>query len=406
MVLQQKTTVIDLNGLLSCGDILLSPIRRDIVNGQSTNSFFADTRLYTKAPIQSLCRSIQWKSSGQIFLMLRSVFDNGIRSTDIQRKPPRYRNLFKGFGRKTLSLWFPRKSLKEQFSQYKRKTRLANLSRLRTSSDQKCQATLCRRRLWYYLEKYSLCFGRNSDRSMFVTVSLGSASQAQKCGKAPYANGPQRLYTHLYTHYKRCCTRNNRLSNTALGTISHIRHGQRLHRFCNIIQFFKEQLLLHYSGKKQCSLLPQMFSPNRQKHRSAKRSDNKNDRPKNFAALSDTAETDHLSRRRTATYFRLSDQQFSTRRIDCLPALQTALADRTILQMDQAAPANKIFFWHLDQRCQDPNLDSDKCLCACSDNQKRIEAGAFTTRNTPNSQHPSFRENTAKSSTYGKLLYF
>jgi len=72
-----------------------------------------------------------------------------------------------------------------------------------------------------------------------------------------------------------------------------------------------------------------------------------------------------------------------------LSALRTALADRTVLQMDQAALANKVFFRYFDQCCQDSDMDCDQCLRAYSDNQKRTD---------------TFRENLAKTSTYGKLL--
>ncbi len=174
----------------------------------------------------------------------------------------------------------------------------------------------------------------------------------------------------------------------------------------NIIQFFKEQLLFCYQSKKECSLLSQVFSPNRQKHRFKKRPDNKTSWHKNFRILPDTTEANQFPRRRSATNFRVSDQQFSTGCFDCLSALQTALADRTFLQVDQAALANKVFFWYFDQCCQNSSLDRDQCLRACSDNQKGAETGAFATRNTPNSKYLTFRENLAKTSTYGKLLYY
>jgi len=406
MTLQQKTTVIDLNWLLSCSGILLSPIRRSTVNEHRTNSVFANTRFHSKASIQNLRQSLQRKLSSQIFFMFRPVFNDGLCSANLPRELKRHRNLFKSLGRKTLPLRFPRQSLSEQFGQCKRKKRLANISRLCTSSDFQSKANLCRRRLWHHIEKYRLCFGRNGNRSMPVTISMGSTSQSQKCSKATHADGPERLDTHICTHYKRCSARNDCLSKHALRAIGHIRHRQRLHRLCNIIQFFKEQLLLHYPSKKECSLLSQVFSSDRQEHRPAKRPDNKTYRNKNFATLPDTTKANHFSRRRSKPNFCFSDQQFSAGGVDYLPALQTALADRTFLQVDQTALANKIVFRNFYQRSQDPSLDSDQCLCACSDYQKAVEAGAFTTRNTPNYKHPTFRENPAKTSTYGKLLQF
>jgi len=404
MMLQQKTTVIDLNWLLSCGDVLLSPVRRIIVNDQRTNSVFANTRLYPEAPIQNLCQSLQWQLPSQIFLMLRPISNDGFCSTNLPPEPKRYRNLFKSFASKTLSLWLSWKSFPQQFSQRQRKKALANISRLCASSNRKSKTALCRRGLWYYTEKYSLCFGCNRNRPMPVTVSLGSAPQSQKCSKAAHADGPERLYTHVCTHYKRCCTRNHSLSNDTSGNICNIRNGQRLHRFCNIIQFFKEQLLLCYQRKKECSLLSKAFSSDRQKHWIEKRSDNQTDRSENFKTLSDTTAANQFSRRRTGTNFCIPDQQLSTGCLDNLPALQTSLADRTVFQMDQTALANKVVLRNFNQRSQDSGLDCDQCLCACSDNQKRAETGAFSTRNTPNYKRATFRENHAKTSTYDKSL--
>ena len=209
--------------------------------------------------------------------------------------------------------------------------------------------------------------------------------------------------THVYTHYKRCSTRNNSLSDFAFGTASYIRHGQGLHRFCNIIQFFKKQNLFCCTSKKEHSLLSQVFPSDRQKHWFAKRPDNKIDRSKNFKTLSDTAKANQFSRRRSTSHFHFSDQQFSTGRTNSLSALQVALADRTFLQVDQTTLANKVIFRYFNQRCQDSDMDSDQCICACCNNSQGIETGAFATRSTPNSKHLTFRENLAKTSTYEKL---
>jgi hypothetical protein len=405
-MLQQKTSVIDFNSRLSCGDSLQSLIRRTQTNEFRAYNFFANPGFYPTASVQSLRQSLQWQSSCQIILMFRSIFNNGFRAADISRQFERCRNLFASSTRQALSLRISRKNLSKYFGRCKRKKKLANISRFCTSSDHQSQTTLRGRRLWNHIKKYRLCLRRNCDRLMPVTVSMGSAPQTQKCRKAAYVNGPQRLYTYFYTHYKRCCARNNCFSNYAFGTAGHLCHGQRLHGFCHLIQFFKEPLLLCHSGKEQYRLLSQVLSPRRQKHRLTIRSNNQIDRAENVTTLSDTTKTNQLSRRRAATYFCFSDKQFSVRCFDSVPTIPTAMADRTVLQMDQAALANKIFLWHFCQRCQDSNLDSDKCLCACSNHPKRAEIGTFTTRNTPNPQHFTFRENTVKTSIYERLLYY
>ncbi len=406
MMLQRKITVIDFNSLLPCSDILLSLTRRATANEQRAYSFFANTRLYPKTPIQSLCKSIQWKSSNQIFHMFRSISNNGFRTANISRQLKGCRNLPASIRREAISLWLSMKNFSKHFSRCKREKKLANITRFCAVSNIQSQATLRRRRLWNNIKKYCLRFGCNRNRLMPVAVPMGSTSQAQKCDKAPYANGPKGLYTHVYTYYKRCCARNHSLSHYASGAAGHIRYGQRLHRFCNIKQFFKEQLFLCYSSKKENRLLSQVFSSDRQKHRLKKRPDNKADWSKYFKTLPDTTEANQFSRRRSTAYFCVPDQQFSVGCVDNLPALQTTLADRTFLQVDQTALENKIIFWNFYQRSQDPSLDRDQCLCACGDNQKGTEIEAFTTRNTPNYKRLTFRENHAKTSTYGKLLLF
>ena len=406
IMLQQKTTVIDFNSLLSCGDISQSLVRRTTANEQRAYSFFANTGLHPKASIQSLRQSLQRQLSNQIFFMFRPIFNDGFRTANLSRQLKRCRNLLASLRRQTISLWLSRENFSKYFSRCKRKEKLANISRFCSVANNQSQTTLCGRRLWHYIKKYCLRLRCNRNRLMSFTVSLGSTSQAQKCCKASYTNGPERLYTYVHTHYKRCCTRNHRLSHYASGAAGHIRHGQRLYRFCNIIQFFKEQLFLCYSSKKENSLLSQVFSSDRQNHWFAKRPDNKVDRAENFKTLPDTTKANQFSRRRSASNFCVPDQQFSVGRVNNLPALQTALADRTFLQVDQTALANKVFLRYFYQRCQDSNLDSDQCICACSNNSQGVEVGAFVTRNTPNPEHLTFRENLAKTSTYGKLLYY
>ena len=144
-----------------------------------------------------------------------------------------------------------------------------------------------------------------------------------------------------------------------------------------------------------------MLSSNRQKHWLTKRPDNKTDWAENFKTLPDTTKTNNLSRRRATANFCVPDKQLSVGCIDNLSSLQVALADRTVLQVDQAALENKVILRHFDQCSQNPGLDRDQCLRACGDNQKGTETGAFITRNTPNHQHLTFRENPAKTSTYG-----
>ena len=202
-MLQQKTTVIDLNWLLSYSGILIPPVRRVTAHEQRTNSVFANSRFYSKTPIQNLCQSLRRQSSHQIILLLRSILDNGLCSTDVSRQFTRCRNLLACLARQTVSLWLSRANFPKHVSRCQRKKRLANLSRFCTDTDQKSKASLRRRRLWRHPGKYGLCLGRNRYRSVLVAVPMGPVPQTQKCRKIAYTHGLERCHTHVHTHYKR-----------------------------------------------------------------------------------------------------------------------------------------------------------------------------------------------------------
>jgi hypothetical protein len=64
-----------------------------------------------------------------------------------------------------------------------------------------------------------------------------------------------------------------------------------------------------------------------------------------------------LSRRQNQEEVQVSDKQLHASGTYHRPDLQGPLAGRTVLQVDQAAPANQVFLWYQRERCEDPNLD-------------------------------------------------
>ena len=64
-----------------------------------------------------------------------------------------------------------------------------------------------------------------------------------------------------------------------------------------------------------------------------------------------------ILRRRDQQNVGVSDQQLSAARRHHRATLQTTMASRAFLQMDQAAPAHQKFFRHFGERREDSNLD-------------------------------------------------
>ena len=404
MSLQQKQLVIDLNShvFYRYGYPLL--YRSIIAHEYRSNSLCASTRFSTQASISLLCSAIPWQPSRQVILLLRSIFIDGFCPADLSRKLARYRNLPARIRRQIISLWFSRKDGSQYVGQRQRKTTLANLPGLRTHLNHTGKIALHRRRLRHHAGQHCLRFGLYDHRFMPDIISMGAISQTQKCRQSPYADGPERLDSVLYTRYRRRYARCEYHAGTAAGTIGVLRHGQSLYRLCCTLQFYKEQCVLCHTSKEQSGFHAPKLSFGRQNDRSSMRSDHQTDRTEKFKTVSCFDATHRLPGHRIKQTIRIPDQQFYVGCIDYLPALQMPMADRTVLQVDQATLANQIVFRHLNQRRQDPDMDRNQYLCACSDYQKRIRNPAISGRNTANSQHSAFRENLAVSSTYVKLF--
>ena len=74
---------------------------------------------------------------------------------------------------------------------------------------------------------------------------------------------------------------------------------------------------------------------------------------------------------------------------------QAALADRALLQVDQAALANQGVLRHLGERGEDPDLDRDLDLPHRGDLEERARARAESLHNFAGDQRVAVRENPA-----------
>ena len=117
--------------------------------------------------------------------------------------------------------------------------------------------------------------------------------------------------------------------------------------------------------------------------------------------LSRETQANSLLRREAKKETGFSDQQLYLARPGDHETLSQTLADRVILQMDQATSANKSILWNFRKCGQDTNMDGDLRLCTGSDHQKAIKVGTESLHNFTNCQRNAFREDVAIAGTYG-----
>jgi Domain of unknown function (DUF4372)/Transposase DDE domain len=100
-----------------------------------------------------------------------------------------------------------------------------------------------------------------------------------------------------------------------------------------------------------------------------------------------------LLRRRDQQAAEISDQQLCTPRTYHRANLQVPLASGTVLQMDQAAPADQGLLRHQRECCEDADLDCGVGVRAGGDRTQAVGAGPQLVSNPTDSQRVAFREN-------------
>ena len=110
-------------------------------------------------------------------------------------------------------------------------------------------------------------------------------------------------------------------------------------------------------------------------------------------ALSRLVAAGQLLRRRDEQAAEVPDQQLHAPGADHRPHLQVALADRVVLQVDQAAPADQEVLRHQRERREDANLDRRLGLRTGRDRAQEVGPGGESLPNPTDSQRYPFREN-------------
>ena len=392
--------VVDLNSDIHFGQKTFTANRKGWASVYGTNCFLATNRLSTETSIRQECPTIPRQLSNEDLFMFRSVSMHGFCSDNISAESSGYRDMPAGNAIQALPLRYSRKRVTQHIGECERKSRLENIRGLRTDLNKQSSSTLRQRRLRHSTESRSLCFRFNNHRSMFVTVSMGKISPAQSRRQGPHADGPQRLYTNVYPHYRWKSPRCKYPRRSHIRTGCHLCYGSWLPRLCAPLYFHSKPFNFCHESQKQFRLPPSLLSQGRQDNRSSMRPDNHAQWFLCITGLSCGPSSNRLLRYRDKQKVHISNKQFYFGGLDNCSTLQVPLADRTLFQMDQTIPANQDVLRHQFQCRKDTNLDSHQHLCSGHNRQERTQNRAEFGRNPANSQHRTFRESLYYTSTY------
>jgi len=86
----------------------------------------------------------------------------------------------------------------------------------------------------------------------------------------------------------------------------------------------------------------------------------------------------------------LFDKQLCLASVDNCSAVQTSLADRVVLQMDQTKSSNQSVLWYFPKRRENPNLDRSLFLFVGCNHQEAAANRTNTQRNSSSVKHHAF----------------
>ena len=365
------------------------------------NDICADHGLFADLRIPAMRRTICGELQSQKLFLLGSILKHGVCATDLQRKPAGHSGLPSGGQTEDLSHGHSGEDFPQYAGPRQPDKRLAHLFRLCPSPDPGSPKALRQRFVWHRTGTNHLRAGRHNDRPLFIAFPLGNIPQEQGSGEIACASRSERQYPDDCFYYQRKGSRGQHPRQTAHRSRRHLHHGPRLSGSRASLQNASISCLLCNTRQEQRQIQSLLLPEDRQNNRTEIRSGCHLTRLLRQERLSREAQADCLLRRDSEQETGVSDQQLQITGPDHYGDLSQALADRVILQVDQAASANKSVLRHIRECGQNTNMDCDLHLCPGGDHQEAVESGAESLHDFTNCQRDAFRENTAFTSVYG-----
>src|SRR5215475_10077146 len=351
------------------------------------------------AYVSSFGGEISWRFRRPHIQLPGSISVAGLCTADLPRKPARHRGVSACAAHQTLSYGAARQSEPQRPGRRQRVTRLAHLCRVCPRAYPHRTPAVCPGASGSGSRRDSLRPGCHHHRLVLVAVSVGQVPQNQSGGKTAHAARLAWCYSELHPHLRRQTARCQRPRRAHCRAGRLLRDGSWLPRLRAALPPPSGRQLLCHPRQIQLQIQAPVFSPGRSQYRIALRPRSRTRCILLPPRLPRAAASHSLSRcRRSATG--ILDQSYDVGAFDRLRVVSLALASRTVLQMDQAAPAHQTLLWHLRERREDPSLDRGRCVRISCHRSQASQSGVVLTRNVTDSEHHTIRENPDDSAPY------
>lgn len=365
-----------------------------------TTDFLTGYGLYAVANFSPLCSQISWRLQYKKVLLSRSISMHGLCSTHLPGKSSRYRSVSSFPKQKALPYGHSWQCFQINTCRSQRKPGLAYICRTGSNSYCYSQKTLQHRNVSGRPEGNSLRSRFNNNRSLPVSVSLGVLPQNEKCHQASHIAGPERKYSNIHPYFRWQTSRCQCPRYSAIGSRSLLHYGSRISGLQTTFLIQQNNDILRNSSKIQHQVQKIIFSSSGQIHRLDLRPNNCFNRRQKQKRISRQTPTHQIQRPQHTKNSCFSYKQFHITSIDYCKTVQKSVADRTIFQMDQAAPQDQKVFRYIRECCEISNLDSSLNLCTCGNFEEGITPPRKPLHNSTDFKCNHIRKRFDLSSTY------
>ena len=135
--------------------------------------------------------------------------------------------------------------------------------------------------------------------------------QNKGSNQTAYSLGSARQHSYIHSYHRRKISRRQCTGHPCTGSRQHLHYGSRLFGFRTTLCHASKYCLFRYPGQIQFKIPPNLFTPNRQKHRIKMRSDHTADRILHCQRLSRKTSANKILRSRKRQNLCIFNQQFS-----------------------------------------------------------------------------------------------
>ena len=177
--------------------------RKGMADALRTNYLLSVDEFSSKTRFQPMRFPISRRIPCSKLFVLRSIPLHGFRPADLSRESARHRNMSAGYSAQALSRRHSGPSVSKHLGRCERKTRLADLRRLRPGAHWNRQTLLCERRFRSAPGPDCLCVGFHHYRPLSFPFPMGLFSKTQRGNQTSYGNGSARFNPLRHPYHTR-----------------------------------------------------------------------------------------------------------------------------------------------------------------------------------------------------------